>query len=136
MSADGAPARRVCAAGAIPGSSRMKRSSGATGTGRIQPGQDVRLLYDAFPYQRYGIKLGRVHWVSPASVTVRDRQVFRVLVTLNEQTLQVKGEPRRLMAGMSGRADVVVGRRSLLDYAFEPVWMLRETLSDRRPSSR
>jgi len=32
--------------------------------------------------------------------------------------------------------DDVKGRRSLLDYAFEPVWMLRETLSDRRPSSR
>ncbi len=107
------------------------------GTGRIQPGQDVRLLYDAFPYQRYGIKLGTVRWVSPASVTVRDRQVFRVLVTLDEQTLHVrKGETRRLMAGMGGRADVIVGRRSLIAYAFEPVRVLKETFSDRRPSSR
>ena len=34
-----------------------------TGTGRIEPGQPVRLLYDAFPYQRYGIKHGTVRWV-------------------------------------------------------------------------
>jgi hypothetical protein len=35
---------------------------------------------------------------------------------------------------MGGRADVVVGRRSLISYAFEPVRMLRETLTDRPPA--
>ena len=104
------------------------------GTGRIQPGQLVRLLYDAFPYQRYGIRHGTVRWVSPASVTVKDRPVFRVLVDLEEQAVRVKGENRALMAGMGGRADVVVGRRSLVSYAFEPIRMLRESLADRAPA--
>ena len=107
-----------------------------SGTGRIEPGQHVRLLYDAFPYQRYGIKHGTVRWVSPASVTIKDRQVFRVLVDLDEHAVLVKGEKRQLMAGMGGRADVIVGRRSLIAYAFEPIRMLRETISDRRPASR
>jgi HlyD family secretion protein len=108
------------------------------GTGRVKPGQHVRLLYDAFPYQRYGIRHGTVRWVSPASVTIKDRQVFRVLVGLDEQTLQLKkGETRvQLMAGMGGRADVVVDRLRLIAYAFEPIRMLRETLTDRRPASR
>ena len=105
-----------------------------TGTGRIEPGQQVRLLYDAFPYQRFGIKHGTVRWVSPASVTVKDHQVFRVLVDLEERSVQVKGEARPFLAGMGGRADVVVGRRSLISYAFEPVRMLRETLTDRPPA--
>ena len=105
-----------------------------TGTGRIEPGQPVRLLYDAFPYQRFGIKHGTVRWVSPASVTVKDHQVFRVLVDLEERSVQVKGEARPFLAGMGGRADVVVGRRSLISYAFEPVRMLRETLTDRPPA--
>jgi hypothetical protein len=36
---------------------------------------------------------------------------------------------------MGGRADIVVGRRSLIAYAFEPIRMLRESLADapRRP---
>jgi len=106
-----------------------------TGTGRIEPGQPVRLLYDAFPYQRFGIKHGTVRWVSPASVTVKDHQVFRVLVDIEERSVQVKGETRPFLAGMGGRADVVVGRRSLISYAFEPVRMLRETLAD-RPAAR
>lgn len=105
-----------------------------SGAGRIEPGQLVRLLYDAFPYQRYGIKHGTVRWVSPASVAVKDRTVFRVLVDLDEPGVRVKGETRPLMPGMGGRADIVVGRRSLLSYAFEPIRMLRETLADRAPA--
>jgi multidrug efflux pump subunit AcrA (membrane-fusion protein) len=101
-----------------------------SGAGRIAPGQVVRLLYDAFPYQRYGIKRGTVRWVSPASVIVKDRPVFRVLVDIEEHAVRVKGETRALMAGMGGRADVVVGRRSLVSYAFEPIRMLRESLAD------
>jgi multidrug efflux pump subunit AcrA (membrane-fusion protein) len=101
-----------------------------SGAGRIAPGQVVRLLYDAFPYQRYGIKRGTVRWVSPASVIVKDRPVFRVLVDIEEHAVRVKGETRALMAGMGGRADVVVGRRSRGSYAFEPIRMLRESLAD------
>jgi membrane fusion protein, hemolysin D len=102
-----------------------------SGAGRIKPGLGVRLLYDAFPYQRYGVKHGTVRWVSPASVVVKDRLVFRVLVDLDEHAVRVRDETRALMAGMGGRADVVVGRRSVISYAFEPVRMLRESLSDR-----
>jgi multidrug efflux pump subunit AcrA (membrane-fusion protein) len=102
-----------------------------SGVGRIAQGQTARLLYDAFPYQRYGVKHGTVRWVSPAGVTVKDHAVFRVLVDLEDQRVRVKGELRPLMAGMGGRADIVVGRRTLLAYAFEPIWHLRETFADR-----
>ncbi|HET7379661.1 MAG TPA: HlyD family efflux transporter periplasmic adaptor subunit [Gaiellales bacterium] len=105
-----------------------------SGAGQIKPGQVVRLLYDAFPYQRYGIRYARVHWVSPASVSVKDRPVFRVLADVDEQAVRVKGELRPLIAGMGGRADVVIGRRSLISYAFEPIRQLHETLADRAPS--
>ena len=93
----------------------------------------VRLLYDAFPYQRYGIRYATVRWVSPATVLVKERPVFRVLAEVEEQAVRIKGESRPLLAGMGGRADVVVGRRSLISYAFEPLRQLREQLADRAP---
>jgi membrane fusion protein, hemolysin D len=102
----------------------------SSGVGRIKPGQSVKIFYDAFPYQRYGVRYGTVRWVSPASITVKDEVVFRVLADIEAESVQVKGEARRLMAGMGGRADIVVGRRSLLSYAFEPIRQLRETLAD------
>jgi hypothetical protein len=55
---------------------------------------------------------------------------------VDEQAVRVKGEARPLIAGMGGRAHIVIGRRSLISYAFEPVRQLRETLSDRAAPSR
>jgi membrane fusion protein len=91
----------------------------------------VKLLYDAFPYQRYGVRYGTVRWVSPSAVEVRDRSVLRVRADLADTAIVVRGEPRPLMAGMTGQAHIVVGTRSLIDFAFEPVRRLRESLADR-----
>lgn len=101
-----------------------------SGLALIRPGQPVKLLYDAFPYQRYGVRHGVVRWTSPASVSVNDAPAFRVLADISEETVSVNGQPRPLMAGMGGTARVVVGRRSLISYAFEPLRQLRENLAE------
>jgi biotin carboxyl carrier protein len=101
------------------------------GAGLVKAGQTVKLLYDAFPYQRYGVRYGTVRWVSPSAVEVRDRPVLRVRADIADMAVVVRGEPRRVMAGMTGQAHIVVGTRSLLDYAFDPVRRLRESLADR-----
>ena len=41
----------------------------------------------------------------------------------------MKGRPRPLLPGMGGRGRVVVGRRSLLSYAFEPLRQFREDMA-------
>ena len=104
-----------------------------SGIGLIKPGQRVKLLYDAFPYQRYGVKYGTLRWVSPASVVATDRSVFRGLVDLLDETVLVNGQPRALLAGMGGKADIVVGKRSLLSFAFEPIRQLKENFSAPAP---
>lgn len=43
--------------------------------------------------------------------------------------------PSPMNRGMGGRADVIVGRRRLVAYAFEPVRQLRETLADAPPKA-
>jgi multidrug efflux pump subunit AcrA (membrane-fusion protein) len=101
--------------------------------GRIQAGQRVKLLYDAFPYQRHGVRYATVRWVSPASVIVQDGPAFRVLADPDEAAIPVASEPRPLLAGMGGRALVVVGRRALISYAFEPLRQLRENLATPPP---
>ena len=98
------------------------------GLGRLQPGQAVKLLYDAFPYQRYGVHYGTVRWVSPASLATADAD-FRAFVDLDDDTIRVDGQPRALKAGMRGTARVVVSRVRLITYAFEPLRQLRENLS-------
>lgn len=99
------------------------------GLAQIRPGQPVKLLYTAFPYQRYGVQRGTVRWTSPAGVMVNDAPSFRVFVELQEDSVRVNGQPRALMAGMGGNARIVVGSRSVISYAFEPLRQLRENLS-------
>ena len=67
--------------------------------------------------------------MSPAGVLVNERPSFRVFVDLSDETVRVDGQPRPLMAGMGGTARVIVGRRSLISYAFEPLRQLRENLA-------
>lgn len=97
--------------------------------GQVKPDQPVKLLYDTFPYQRHGVRRATVRWVSPASIGDN----FRAFADIEDEAITVKGERHPLTAGMGGRADVVVGRRSLIAYAFEPLRQLRESFADAPP---
>lgn len=98
---------------------------------RLRAGQGVKMLYDAFPYQRYGVRHGRVRWVSPAAITGPTGVTsFRALVDLEDEGIQVDGQVRPYLPGMGGEVRVIVGRRSLVSYAFEPIRQLRESMAE------
>ncbi|MEO8431051.1 MAG: HlyD family efflux transporter periplasmic adaptor subunit [Acidobacteriota bacterium] len=99
------------------------------GMALLRPGQDVKLLYDAFPYQRYGVRLARVRWVSPAGTGEPGKASFRALADLKETDVPVRGQRRPVESGMGGRARIIVGRRSLVSYVFEPLRQLKESLA-------
>ena len=102
----------------------------ASGAGRLRPGQGVKLLYDAFPYQRHGVRQGTVRWVTPAGVVGRDGPAFHALIDIRDEAIAVQGQLRALLPGMGGTAEIVIGRRSLISFAFEPLRQLRESLRD------
>jgi multidrug efflux pump subunit AcrA (membrane-fusion protein) len=86
---------------------------------RVEAGQGVKLLYEAFPYQRYGVRGGTLSWVGPAAAESQGREFFPALADVADEAITVQGRPRPLRAGMRGRARIVVGRRRLASYAFE-----------------
>ena len=96
----------------------------------VQRGQGVKLRFDAFPYQRYGVRFGTVRWLGPAGLSAQDSGAFRAIVDLSESSIRVRGRMRPLLPGMGGQADIVVGRRSLVSYAFEPLRALKESFAD------
>ena len=121
---------RTSSAGRLQGELRVPEA----GLARLRPGLGVKLLYDAFPYQRYGVRYGTVRWVgldSAGGIAARGESgAFRALIDLADTAIRVDGEPRALMAGMRGEARVVVGRRSLASYALEPIHQLRESVAE------
>lgn len=91
------------------------------GVGGARPGQDVRLLFDAFPYQRYGSGRGTVTEVSqvptePANLDPGlgiEEPVFRVRVRIDELAPRIPVDRRALRPGMTLQANLVLERRSL-----------------------
>lgn len=116
----------------------------AGGIGRVQKGQTVRLLYDAFPYQRYGVRFGELTWVGASSQAATGAAAgaapagFLARVRPDDARIRVDGVARPLVPGMGGNARIVVARRRLVSYAFEPLAQLREAAADRavRPTAR
>lgn len=100
------------------------------GVGKLKTDQGVKLKYDAFPYQRYGVRHGRLAWLSPASIESKDGASFRARVEIADREVLVQGQSRPLVAGMSGKAEIVTGKRSLIEYLFEPLRQLKENFSD------
>jgi len=100
------------------------------GLGKLKNGQGVKLKYDAFPYQRYGVKYGRVAWLSPATVATKTGASFKAHVEIDDGEIQIQGNSRLLSAGMSGKAEIVIGTRSLIEYVFEPLRQLKENISN------
>ncbi len=104
--------------------------------GFIAAGQPVRLLYDAFPYQRFGPSHGIVQSVSgsvlaPHEVAAAIRleePVYRVIVTLDAQSVRAFGTSHAIQSGMALTADIVLEERSFLEWLLEPVLAMRGRL--------
>jgi multidrug resistance efflux pump len=97
---------------------------------KLSVSQKVRYFFEAFPYQRYGAINGKLDWVSPAAVSSTDGPHFMASASLDRTTISTRpGQVVPLRVGMKGEAHIVVGHRTLVEYAFEPIRQLRETMS-------
>lgn len=103
--------------------------------GFVHAGQAVRLKFAAFPFQKYGMVDGRVEHVSadasdPEGGSGQSAQgkssrnaplSFRALVALDAMHLDFDGERLPLSSGLQANAEILVGKRSVLEYLLSPV---------------
>ncbi len=104
--------------------------------GFVQPGQEVVLRYDAFPFQRFGQYRGTVKSVSRTvwspgekvgPMTVRE-PVYRVDVKLDSQDIASGTQTLALRPGMSVNADILQEKRKVWEWVFEPILSLKEKM--------
>lgn len=97
--------------------------------GFVKEGQTVRLLYDAYPYQKFGYYEGEIIDVSKSVILGTEldlprpvaEPVFIVTVRLNEQTVTAFDEELALQAGMSLSADLILEDRKIWEWVFQPL---------------
>src|ERR1700716_2308140 len=101
--------------------------------GFLRPGQRVRILYDAFPYQKFGTYRGSV---TKASHTILTGNETTGPITLKEPAYRVTAAPERpdidayglkipLQPDMLLKADVVLEQRLLMRWLLDPVLSAR-----------
>lgn len=98
--------------------------------GFVRPGQQVRLNFDAFPYQRFGMGRGTVTAVSrvPVEASAIDADlgitepVFRIRVRLDRMPPRL-AQGQLLRPGMTLSANLVLERRSFWEILFNPAVM-------------
>ncbi len=106
---------------------RMTLSEG--GLPKLAVAQRVRYFFDAFPYQRYGAVTGKLDWISPSAVTTAEGSHFVALGSLDRYEISPRaGQVLPLRVGMRGDAHIIIGDRTLIEYAFEPIRQLRESM--------
>jgi membrane fusion protein len=105
----------------------------AKAIGFVQPGQHVRILYEAFPYQQFGTYGGRVSEVSQTMLTRSETSVpielkepaYRVTATLDRPNIDAYGKRIQLQADMLLKADIILEKRSLIRWLLDPLLSVR-----------
>ena len=114
----------------------------SSAVGFVRAEQAVRLRYQAFPYQKFGAQSGRVLQVSrtplapaelaqlnlPAALSqgLASEPLYRITVSLDRQSVAAYGQEQALAAGMQLDADVLLERRRLIEWIFEPLLSLAQ----------
>ena len=120
--------QELCQLARIDAKPHARLLFGESGLPKLAVGQRVRFFFAAFPYQRYGAVDAKLNWISPSAVSSPDGSHFVGLASLDENKKnKSKVQPR---VGMRGEARIVVGRRTLIEYAFEPIRQLRENIRE------
>ena len=109
----------------------------SSAVGFVRTGQPVQLRFDTYAYQRYGHRPGRVLQVSRTPLAPSElatlslpavalaEPLFRITVALDDAP---GAEALALTPGMRLQADVLLDRRRLVEWLFEPLIGLRSRL--------
>ena len=101
--------------------------------GFIEPGTEVLVRYQAFPYQKFGQYRGVVREISrtalqPSEITLplaRDPgstdPLYRIRVSLDSQVVRAYGKAEPLKSGMQLEASLVLEHRKLYEWVIEPL---------------
>jgi len=101
--------------------------------GFVKPGQPVRILYDAFPYQHFGTYRGEIVDVSQTILTGTDagapfklsEPAYRVVASLERSDIDADGKRIALQPDMLLKADIILERRSLMSWLTRPLQSVR-----------
>jgi len=103
-------------------------------SGFLKVGMPVKVKFDAYPFQEYGIVPGEVQWISPDSKTQQTSQgnaeTFELDITLKQRSIQSGNKRVSLAPGQTATAEVITRQRRVIDYILDPFKKLQKDGTD------
>jgi len=110
--------------------------------GLLEKGQSVKIRYDAFPYQKFGLYEGELNELANIDVPIHEIQTrlphlaaqyqgktfFKASIRLDSQAVHGYGKAIPLRAGLTLEADVLLERKRLIEWIFDPLLALGRQL--------
>lgn len=99
-------------------------------SGFLKVGMPVKLKFDAYPFQDYGIIRGHVRWIAPDS-KIQDTKLgksdsFALDIVLDQHYIQTANKRIPITPGQTATAEVIVRQRRIIDYILDPFKKLQK----------
>ncbi|QOV23722.1 HlyD family efflux transporter periplasmic adaptor subunit [Anabaenopsis elenkinii] len=99
-------------------------------SGFLRVGIPVKIKFDAYPFQEYGIVPGKVNWIAPDSQVTQTPQgnleTFELEVALEQRYIQNGEQIIPLSPGQTANAEVIVRQRRVIDFVLDPFRKLQK----------
>jgi hemolysin D len=100
--------------------------------GQMKTGMPVKMKFDAYPFQDYGVVPGRLRWISPDSKTVDLGQgqgqveVFELEVDLKQHYIKSAEKRINLTPGQTATVETIIRQRRIIDFILDPFRQLQK----------
>lgn len=113
------------------GSDLILRAQMATKeSGSLQEGMAVKLKFDAYPFQDYGVVAGKLKQISPTSKVQETEQgkvaAYELEIELEQNCIPTPSKCIALRPGDTATAEVVIRQRRIIDFILDPFKKLQQ----------
>ncbi|MGK7873731.1 MAG: HlyD family efflux transporter periplasmic adaptor subunit [Xenococcaceae cyanobacterium] len=108
----------------------LRAQMATTESGFLTTGMPVKMKFDAYPFQDYGVVEGELVEISPTTkVTETDQgkvATYELKIELNQTCISTPNECIALRPGDTATAEVVLRQRRLIDFIIDPFKKLQQ----------
>lgn len=99
-------------------------------SGFVRVGMPVKIKFDAYPFQDYGVVEGRVTWISPDTKVQETNsgnvETYELEIALEQPYIQTGNKQIALTPGQTATAEVVIRQRRVIDFILDPFKKLQK----------
>jgi len=105
--------------------------------GFLKQGQNLKIRYDAFPYQKFGLFDGHIQTISSSIMLPNEimhshiaiqEPVYLIKASVSQSSIQAYNQTILLKSGMTLSADIVLDNRNLVEWLLEPIFSVQGRL--------